>query len=995
MKIVNKNDNIDDACHRIFIKCKNNFYIYLRFLLLIRLYVMRTMRTLSSCMSFPARKKSLIQILIFNVLFLLCSAFSFYANAAEDNESYIFDIPALKVEEALGQLAVQTGRQLLFSYELVDSLNSYNVFGEYTVKSALDVLLKDTGLFGSLTERGVILITPMSAQNKAQKGKENMNKNKLSIGVAAAFAAVFGVSSGIAQEDSDNKRGSTNFLDEIVVTGSARAGQTALETSYGVAVLGSDAISRDAPNGLTALADAIPGLQGEFSNGETNSNLNVRGTQGGFISFISLQEDGLPVQYSPFFAEFELRNDLTFERVEAVLGGPSGIFTAQGAAATINYISRRPTETEGEVRFSATDYGQVRTDLFYGGPINDNGWYGSIGGFYRQGDGIRDTGYTASNGGQIRASLTKKFGEGSSLTLAYKKIDDQSPYYNPLPADTSDPGSPRALAGFDPSTDALAGPDVRIINSRRPGGEIVSRDLSDGNVSKTDQFTISFDHDFGNGWSMSEKARFSSIQTIAHDFRGGSDAGLMEAEDFVAAQLDTLQEAFPDTESVQLVRVNDGQVIADPSALNGNGLLAVHGLNEYDRRTDNFINDLRFNWENDSVLVTVGLQSWRVNTETSNPQDQFLIDIRSNANRFDVGGLDAAGNVVAHLTDSGVITHGSLDNHGGLETDSNNLYVNLEFSLTDNIRIDVGARHEEGEVTGFGEDVSVGVAIAGTQDNNILADNTRLYTRNGNIFTGQKDYDTDSFTIGGNWAVSDNLAFYARYASAEDMNFANEFSFYNIPSFGTPAGSNLRLSDVPAELTFSEIGVRYLGDRVSGYLTYFDTEHENAGSIVASDTGAAEVLTADTLASGIEFWLDFELFDNFQVNLSGVVMDAERQSASGSLPINRVPETQIRLAPIWYLGNLELFAGIQYYSDRNHDDTTAASAVSLPSYTQIDLGASYEVSEQLSIMLQAKNLSDELGFTSANFRVIVPDSAVRYNSTIPGRNWTLSANYSF
>ncbi len=470
-----------------------------------------------------------------------------------------------------------------------------------------------------------------------------------------------------------------SFLEEVIVTGSARRGQTALETSYGVAILSSDEIAKSAPVGLTELVDSIPGLQGEFSNGETNSNLNVRGTQGGFISFISLQEDGLPVAYSPFFSEFELRHDATFDRVEAVLGGPSGIFTAQGAGATLNYISRRPTEAaEGEVSVSVTDYGQYRTDLFYGGQITDSGWSGAIGGFFRQGDGIRDTGFTASSGGQIRASLTKSFEQGS-FTVAYKKIDDQSVYYNPLPANTSNPNSPTALAGFDASEDALAGPDVRVINSRLPGGEIVARDLSDGNVSKTDQLTLSFDYDFGNGWSMSEKARFSSVQTIAHDFRGGSDGGLLEAEDFVAAQLSTLQAAFPTTNSVRLVRVNDGAIIGDPSALNGNGLLAVHDLIEYDRETDNFINDLRFNWENDNVLLTLGVQSWRVQTTASNQQDQFLIDIRDNANRFDVEGLDAAGNVVAHLTDSGIIQHGSLDNHGGLETDSHNFYANLEF----------------------------------------------------------------------------------------------------------------------------------------------------------------------------------------------------------------------------------------------------------------------------------------------------------------------------
>ena len=236
---------------------------------------------------------------------------------------------------------------------------------------------------------------------------------------------------------------------------------------------------------------------------------------------------------------------------------------------------------------------------------------------------------------------------------------------------------------------------------------------------------------------------------------------------------------------------------------------------------------------------------------------------------------------------------------------------------------------------------------------------------------------------------------YARYASAEDMGFVNEFSFYNIPAFGTAAGSNLRLSDTPTELTFSEIGVRYLGGRLSGYLTLFDTEHERAGSIVSSATGAAQVLTFDTLARGVEFWLDVDVFDNLTVNVSGVLMDGERKSPTRSFPINRVPETQIRLAPTWYLGNFELFANIQHYGKRNDAGGNEASLVTLPAYTQIDLGLGWQLSEGFNLRLQARNLTNTFGFTSANFRGPVPNRAVRYNSTIPGRNVTLSANYRF
>ena len=827
----------------------------------------------------------------------------------------------------------------------------------------------------------------------AQEGLSTPD-NEINKAESSRPAAGDGDGAKTSPDNEINKAESSGFLQEVVVTGSGGGNLTALETSYGITILDADNLSRNNPVGLADLANAVPGLQGEFANGETNTNLNVRGTNGGFNAFISLQEDGLPVQYSPFFAEFELRHDLSYERVEAVLGGPSGIFTAQGAAATINYISRRPLETEGEVGVSVTDYGQLRTDFFYGGPLGDSGWSGAAGGFFRYGDAVRDTGYTAYSGGQLRASLTRQLANGS-LTFAYKKIDDKSPYFNPLPTGTSNRNSPGALPGFDARRDALAGPDVRVINSRRPDGRIVPRDLSDGNVSKTDQFTVSFEYDFDNGFSVSEKMRFSKIHTIAHDFRGGADSGLMKAEDYVARQLKTLRAAFPRVASVRLARVNDGQVIADPSALNGNGLLAIHDLIEYSRQTDNFINDLRFNWENDKALVSLGLQSWLVDTKSGNSQDQFLIDVRANARRYNVQGLDAAGNVVANLTDAGVIKHGSLDNYGGLETDSQNLYANLEYQLTDNIRIDAGVRGEWGEAIAFAENVSPNVPIAGAQNNNILADNSRGLTRNGNIFTGRTKYQTRSWTLGGNWALTDSLALYARYASAQDMGYVNEFSFYNIPAFGTAPGSNLKLSNKPTELTFSEVGVRYLGQRLSGYLTLFDTKHARAGSIVASATGAAEVLTFDTLARGVEFWLDVDVFDNLTVNLSGVLMDAERKSATGSFPINRVPETQLRIAPTWYAGDFEFFANIQHYGKRNDADRSAASLITLPAYTQIDMGVGWQLSEAFSLRFQAKNLTNTFGFTSGNFRGKAPAAAVRYNSTIPGRSFILSFNYRF
>ncbi len=108
----------------------------------------------------------------------------------ESAATYSFDIPAQKVEDALSQLAQQTGHQLLFSYPLVDALDSSAVQGTHTVTRALQQLLQNTTLSGRLTERGVIIVT--DARYNSDKGRGNMmiNTNKRKNLLATFIASV-------------------------------------------------------------------------------------------------------------------------------------------------------------------------------------------------------------------------------------------------------------------------------------------------------------------------------------------------------------------------------------------------------------------------------------------------------------------------------------------------------------------------------------------------------------------------------------------------------------------------------------------------------------------------------------------------------------------------------------------------------------------------------------------------------------------------------------
>ena len=51
----------------------------------------------------------------------------------------------------------------------------------------------------------------------------------------------------------------------------------------------------------------------------------MRGLRGGGQSFITLEEDGMPILYGGGGADFYFQNDITIARMEAVQGGTSGV----------------------------------------------------------------------------------------------------------------------------------------------------------------------------------------------------------------------------------------------------------------------------------------------------------------------------------------------------------------------------------------------------------------------------------------------------------------------------------------------------------------------------------------------------------------------------------------------------------------------------------------------------------------------------------------------
>ena len=152
-------------------------------------------------------------------------------------------------------------------------------------------------------------------------------------------------------------------------------------------------------------------------------------------------------------------------RVEGLRGGPSPIYSNGQPGVTVNFIQKKGEDTpEGLVRLTVGTDDLRRVDFYSGGPLGtDTGWYYSVGGFYRETDGVRQTGFPVEKGGQLSATLTKRWAEGE-FTLYARHTDDKNTFYTAVPLVSRNNGQDiSSFPGLDATTGTLVGDDFRRV----------------------------------------------------------------------------------------------------------------------------------------------------------------------------------------------------------------------------------------------------------------------------------------------------------------------------------------------------------------------------------------------------------------------------------------------------------------------------------------------------------------------------------------------------
>ncbi len=784
---------------------------------------------------------------------------------------------------------------------------------------------------------------------------------------------------------------------DIIVTGRAGTGQrTKAEMSYSVTRIDEEALRLQAPTSVTEALKSVPGFWVESSGGEASGNVRARGVPVDGFGSIQLLEDGIPVQHDPALGYLNgdqvFRLDETIERIEVVRGGPASLFYSNAPAGAVNFIPRKVGDkAEGLVKASLGADSMYRMDFWVGAPIGD--WKVALGGFYRSEGGVRDPGFTANRGGQIRATVSREW-ERAKVSLDVKRVDDIVGFYTGIPMRTYPDGKIRAVPGFSGNYGTVAGPETQRVRMIQGDGGTYDFDNSVGTKVKRTQITGKFEFEPWDDWKISNVTRYNDTWTQRN---GVFPNTLQSASSLLTQQAGLLGQA-PGATALQFRYATSPGQIFDTANQNGNGLVIVGGLRGLTLPVKEFMSDThishRFEMGSTTHDITFGYYFAHIDEDFSRYSSTALLDVRNNSRLLDLVAVDGAGNVLKTFTDHGIYKYGyEWENAHGEQT-SHALYLADEWQITPNLRVDGGVRWETMRTRGtVGLKKTVNLGTPATSS---------ILTGSGVYANYDKNYAHATWTLGVDYQFSKHAGLFARYTSAN-----------RLPSLGNFVTSPTS-TPVIQTMDLGEIGLKYSSPLIDVYATGFWTKYNNVSftnyRFDLNGPAISETRYADTQTFGLELegtvrpvrWFDLSatatIEDPRYKGLTYVDASKKTFDFDGNRLI-RVPTVSLRLVPGLNLldGRIRLQGSWEYEGARYVD---TANSVRLPAYGTINLSAGFDVSRSLSLYGYVDNLNNSLGLTEGNPPAGEPQNADAGANTfiarpLIGRNFRAAVMYRF
>ncbi|HXE66777.1 MAG TPA: TonB-dependent receptor plug domain-containing protein [Rhodanobacteraceae bacterium] len=810
------------------------------------------------------------------------------------------------------------------------------------------------------------------------------------------------------QQQSQSK---TTTLETVVVTASA-IGVKKLDASYSIVSANREEIRQANPVSVADLLKISPGIWPESTGGQTGANIEIAGFPGGGDApFFTNMINGSPIYGMSSLSFMDssslFRLDDTIQRVEIVQGGPGAVFGPGQMGATANFILRQGTATpSGDIGLTYGDEGLWRVDGFYGFKLAD-GWYASIGGFYRTSDGVRDPQFKADEGGQLTATLTHDWDNGSLMLFA-RKLNDKNQFITPIPMIQGSGDSFSGYPGFDPSTGTYYGKAIQHVQVPNPLGYYENADLANGRGGNLNYFGGSYDATWG-GWTVSDHFLYFGGDLPTNALFSGPNpkplgyylygcnipepSGYCDADNN-PVDSDTLK--YPATQNVVATLPNGQTVPLDQSVIH-------QGWWYIQKRLKSLNNDFRISreiFDGNTITAGVYLARYTDHDNWSLGNQELMLN---QPNTQPIGLTYTSGGqtyVVAN-------PQGFVDFSGNFNIVEAGTATNKAFYLSDSWTIGPWLLQAGGRI----ENMNVHQRTCNQSKVDLDGNPLTLFDNATPVCNGTWDYENydkthPSFTAGANYEFNDHMSAYVR------ANTGGHFDDFDNGIRGT--GGNFAPMQKIKNL---EAGFKYgsptLFVDVSIYHRLF-TGLPYQESINGAPVGPIENYGANT--HGLDLNGTWSPIENLHLKLVADYMDGHYTHHNGCAtyvdingntqcvsfdgqPLQRQPKVRYLFMPSYTLptswGSITGFLTWEHAGQRFEDQTGLQP---LGTYHTLGAGLVADYGPNWQFRLQGTNLTNAIGLTEGNARITGASAGINgvlMARPLTGREVYLQAKYQF
>ncbi|MDE2156304.1 MAG: TonB-dependent receptor [Xanthomonadaceae bacterium] len=800
-----------------------------------------------------------------------------------------------------------------------------------------------------------------------------------------------------AQKQADAKP--VKSLQQVVVTGSA-TGVKKIDASYSITTANAEQIKEANPKSTADLLKISPGLWPESTGGQTGANIEIAGFPGGGDApYNTVQMMGSPLYGMPTLSFFEqtsiFRLDDTVERVEILQGGPSVVFADGQIGATENFILKQGTaKPSGSVGLTYGSEGLWRADGFYGFKIADD-WYGSIGGFWRRSDGVRDPQFTADRGGQLTATLTHDTENGSIMFYA-RTLDDQNQFITPIPLIQHGSQNFSSFPGFDPLTDTYYSHAIQhVFLAGYPGGGRWAN-LANGRGARMNFLGGNLDFDLSNGWSISDKFLVDSGDVDTNALFSGSNPASLNDELYNTPSSQGGLQLAPGSATANYV--GGGAVDPNQSVIH-QGWWFIH------KHLQNINNDFRLSkeiFEGNTLTAGVYLAHYTDDDKWA-LGNQMLMSNTPNARPITV--TTSNGGQTTYVTDS----QGFLDN-GAFNIAEKGRATNKAFYLSDSWQIgrwllDASARTEN---------ETAHLSVCNLKNVNLDGNPLTLYNNSVPVCDGTFN-DTSyskthtSWTVGANYELADNMSVYVR------ANKGVHFGDFDNQLRGNTTGNTPPLQKIQNfEAGFKYQSKVFYAD-ISVYHKQFDGLQYQPTNASGAPVGPVSLYGSDS--KGINLIGAVTPIDNLTIRFVGNYLDGHYSHNNSCLPftntvtgingcafiggqqLQRQPRVHYAVTPSYKLlfpwGDVTSFVTFTHVGPHTQDQSGLQQ---LGSYHTWDFGVIADIEKNWEVRVQGTNITNQLGLTESNSRIFGSASGaggVILARPLEGREVNVQVKYKF